>query len=85
MNTFLVAVSTIPELLRYPKFSKFGKIKISLRSKIDPRNLNFKCFLKEVPNEILAENVSKALFEAKPNRLAEDLRGNHGKKKRKKN
>ena len=32
---------------------------------------------------MLAENMSKALFEAKPNRLSEDLRGTHGKKKSK--
>ena len=31
-------------------------------SKIDPGNLDFKCSLKEVNNETLAQNVSKTLF-----------------------
>ena len=61
--------------------SQIRKIRQS-DSKIDPRNLDFKCFSKEVYYDILAENVYKALFEAKPNRLAEDLRENHGRIKK---
>ena len=67
--------------MRYPILSKSRNWIFVPLTKIYPRNLDFKCFLKEVYSDILAENVSKGLFKAKPNRLAEDLRENHGNKK----
>ena len=47
---------------------------IDLAPTIDPRTLEEKCFVKDVPNDIFAKNIINPLFGAQTNPLSEDLR-----------
>ena len=81
MNTFL-GIGKNSDSGCFSDISKsFQNDSIDLAPTINSRTLEDKCFLKDVPRETLAENVNNPLFGAQPNRLSEDLRENHGKKK----